>query len=347
MHNDVPVARRRKAPAWVVFATVAGLLVAAVSLSGCQLSSRGSGTSLQQAAEVTPPAALGPSIASVTERTQPPLSETASSQPVPIGHVTPPPDLAALQDLALDLINRDRQAAGLAPVVWDSTAAALAQRHAEDMLDGPFFSHWNRDGYGPDHRAALEANLTDAVFENIHAYWLRFDDGRPAPITDWAERVRAAQAGWMQSPGHRDNILDPARTHVGVGIAYRPDIGELRMVQEFVNRYVELAPLPASSIVGDRVTLEGGLLDGASDPLVNLAYEPFLQPLSTTDLDRTSTYRSAAESFQAPSVRMEGDQFWVQLQFDHKGLPGLYHVRVFATVGEQRVLVASPIIAVQ
>jgi len=268
-------------------------------------------------------------------------------QPGTTSHVTPPPDLADLQALALDLINRDRQAAGLAPVAWDATAAALAQRHAEDMLEGQFFSHWNRAGYGPDHRAALDAGMTDAVFENIHAYWLRFDDGRPAPIEDWDERVRAAQAGWMQSPGHRANILEPAHTHVGVGIAYRPDIGELRMVQEFVNRYVELDPLPADLPVGAEVLISGRLLNGATDPLVNLAHEPFPQPMSLEQLNETSSYTPAAQFYSAPRTVVDGDRFHSRAIVDFDGQPGLYHLWIFVTVQGEQVMAAAPIIVVR
>ena len=258
-----------------------------------------------------------------------------------------PPDLPALQALALELVNQDRAAAGLQPVEWDATAARLAQAHAEDMLVGQFFSHWNRDGYGPDHRAALLAGSSDAVFENIHAFGMRFDDGRPAPIEEWPQRVREAQAGWMQSPGHRDNILDPAHTHVGVGIAYRPEIGELRLVQEFVNRYVALAPLPAEAAPGAEWPLEGRLGAGASDPIVNLAYEPFPQPLTPAQLAATSAYRSPAVTFAAPAVQVDGERFQARLRFDHEPRPGLYHVRVFVTVAGQPVLAASPIVVVR
>ncbi|MCS6846002.1 MAG: CAP domain-containing protein [Caldilineales bacterium] len=258
-----------------------------------------------------------------------------------------PPNLPALQALALDLVNQDRAAAGLRPVQWDATAARLAQAHAEDMLIGQFFSHWNRDGYGPDHRAALLAGSADAVFENIHAFAVRYDDGRPAPIEDWPQRVREAQAGWMQSPGHRATILDPAHTHVGIGIAYRPDIGELRMVQEFLNRYVELAPLPPELPLAAQWPLEGRLVEGASDPLVNLAYEPFPQPLASDVLGKASTYTSAAQPFAAPAVQRDGHSFRASLLFDFEEKPGLYHVRIFVTVDGRQVLAASPMVVVR
>ncbi len=252
-----------------------------------------------------------------------------------------PPNLAARQAQALDLINQSRTEAGLSPVAWDPASAELAQAHAEDMLLGPYFSHWNQAGYGPDHRAALDAGMTDAVFENIHAFW-RTSNGQPAPIQDWPQRVLHAHLGLMDSPGHRRNILDPAHTHVGVGIAYRADIGEMRLVQEFVNRYVELDPLPAELPVGAEVEISGRLLDGATDTLINLAFEPFPQSLSLEQLAETSTYTPAAEFFERAAHHRRGRPFqhtrpsrlrWPTRPLPHLGLrhrPGRAYLGIFS-----------------
>ncbi len=250
-----------------------------------------------------------------------------------------PPDLSALQALALDLINQNRSAAELAPVVWDAAAARIAQAHAEDMLAGPYFSHWNRQGYGPEHRAALLAGFTDVVFENIHAYSYSYDDGRPAAILDWRQRVLDAQSGLMDSPGHRANILDPAHTHVGVGIAYRADIGEMRLVQLFLNRYVQLDALPAE--LPSDFTVRGQLLNNATDPLINLAYEPFPRPLSLEQLAQTSSYQSAVEFFSAPLSTVEGARFSARLLLDPKRAAGLYHIRVFVVTANGDTIPAA------
>ncbi|MBE2232005.1 MAG: CAP domain-containing protein [Anaerolinea sp.] len=243
------------------------------------------------------------------------------------------------------MINQSRSEAGLAPVVWDPAAAAVAQAHAEDMLSGPFFSHWNRAGYGPEHRAALDAGMTDAVFENIHMTW-RTGNGQPAPILDWPQRILDAHLGLMDSPGHRRNILDPAHTHVGIGIAYRPELGELRLVQEFVNRYVELDPLPAELPVGAEVEISGRLLAGATDPLINLAYEPFPSPMTIEQLDATGSYQSAAQFFSAPRTTVDGGRFHTRAILDFNGQPGLYHIWVFVTVQNEQVLTASSIVMI-
>ncbi len=342
-YDPRPPRRSPTGPIIALAAIGACLLVTVGVFVGWRLRGQDAGNRATPAVSSSLLAEVTPVAVRTIEATLPAVMATTPATPA-AGRGLEPPNLAALQAQALDLINQSRSAAGLAPVAWDAAAAELAQSHAEDMLAGQFFSHWNRDGYGPDQRAALVAGMTDAVFENIHSYGRSFEDGQPAPIEDWPQRVLDAHNGLMDSPGHRRNIMDPAHTGVGVGIAYRPEIGELRLVQEFVNQYVELDPLPAELSVGAEVEISGRLLNGASDPLINLAYEPMLAPLSAAELARTSTYRSAAQFFSAPRTTVDGDRFHTQAFMDRNGETGLYHVWVFVTVDGQQALAAAPII---
>lgn len=293
---------------------------------------------------LTPAPIATPTIPTATP-TAVPVAPVATSMPTAsLGFL--PPGFDNLQAQTLDLINQSRADEGLSPVAWDDAAAQVAQAHAEDMLTGPFFSHWNRAGYGPEHRAALDAGMTDAVFENIHAFW-RTSNGQPAPIQDWPQRILDAHEGLMDSPGHRRNIMDPAHTHVGIGIAYRPEIGELRLVQLFLNRYVELDPLPRELPVGAEVEINGRLINGASDPLVNLAYEPFPQPLTLEQLAETSSYQSAAQFISAPRTTVDGDRFRTRAILDFNGQSGLYHVWVFVMVQGEHAQAASAMVVVR
>ena len=341
---------RRRAPIlkYLLIVSITCALIAAGVAIGWRLSTRptrepfsaATATSTRRAASSLSPT-IQPMLAT-TPTLQPENSSPNTTSPAAAYY---PPNLAALQTLALRLINEDRAANGLSPVAWDEAAAQIAQTHAEDMLAGPYFSHWNRQGYGPDHRAALQVGFTDAIFENIHSYWLRTSDDQPASIEDWPQRVLDAQAGLMDSPGHRANILDPAHTHVGVGIAYRAEIGELRLVQEFVNRYVQLDPLPAE--LPDDFVVSGRLLAGASDPLINLAYELFPEPLSLEQLAQTSSYQSSAEFFSAPRTDVQGDRFTARVLLDPAPRAGLYHLHVFVTVDGERVLAAEVIVPIR
>jgi len=256
---------------------------------------------------------------------------------------------AALQAYMLEIINQDRQANGRNPVAWDPVADKAGRLHAQDMVEQDYFSHWNRDGLGPDHRYTL-AGGTHAVMENIHAFEYVYEDGRGAPIEDWNWVIENAQSGLMDSPGHRKNILDPAHTHVGVGMAYDPETGRFRLAQEFTNQYAQLdGPLPTQARLGESIVVRGEFIgDNLSNPLLNLAYEPFPAPLSVEELNQTSTYSSAATGDEnmvdTRAIELEFDETIV---LDHHQRPGLYHLRLFVDLVTGQTMVLDHVIEVR
>jgi hypothetical protein len=162
-------------------------------------------------------------------------------------------------------------------------------------------------------------------------------DGRAAPIEDWPRVIRDAQASLMQSPGHRRTILDPAHTHVGIGIAYDPQRGEMRLAQEFVTRLVDMEALPAEVAPGDTLVVRGTLSDPATDPLINLAYMPWPTPF-TADTVPQGTYTSPAEIIEAIQPQLDDRQFSANVRLGQSNAPGIYTIRVWVRQGEEMVL---------
>ncbi|KAA0940539.1 CAP domain-containing protein [Streptomyces apricus] len=115
-----------------------------------------------------------------------------------------PAGLARTAAEVLALTNAERAAAGLPPLADDPLLTRAAQAHSTDMVARAFYSHTSPDGSEPWHRAAAAGSSRRTIGENIAC-------GQRSP----AEVVR----GWMDSPGHRANILKPAFTHLGVGFA--------------------------------------------------------------------------------------------------------------------------------
>jgi len=243
-----------------------------------------------------------------------------------------PPDFLNLQTLMLSAINRDREDQGLSPVKWDEKASLAGQLHTEDMLKNNYFSHWNVEGYGPDHRYALIGG-TDAVAENIHMYWQRFDNGDPVPFSDWNQIILDAEESLMNSPGHRKNILDPAHTHVGVGIAYDAKKGEMRLAQEFLNHYLEIDPVPSEIHVGDVVTISGRSLVDTKKLLVNLAYQSFPPSPSRANL-QDGSYLNASEVYDALTLFVENGRFERQISINYDNHPGIYSVRIWMNLDD-------------
>ncbi|GGU23952.1 CAP domain-containing protein [Streptomyces coeruleorubidus] len=115
-----------------------------------------------------------------------------------------PDGLAGAAAAVTDLTNRERARAGLPPLAADPLLTAAAQAHSADMVARAFYSHTAPDGSRPWDRAAAAGSTRRSIGENIAC-------GQRSP----AEVVE----GWMNSPGHRANILKPGFTHLGVGFA--------------------------------------------------------------------------------------------------------------------------------
>jgi stress response protein SCP2 len=106
--------------------------------------------------------------------------------------------------------NAERARHGLAPLTVDARLTAAAQAHSADMVARSFFAHENPDGSQVWDRALAAGYAYRKVAENIAA-------GQRSA----AEVV----VGWMNSPGHRRNILDPELTQIGVGTATGGEYG--------------------------------------------------------------------------------------------------------------------------
>ncbi|WP_069860657.1 CAP domain-containing protein [Streptomyces malaysiensis] len=115
-----------------------------------------------------------------------------------------PDGLLRLASEVIALTNAERAAARLAPLAQDPRLAAAAQAHSDDMVARDFYSHTGPEGHQPWDRARAAGATHRGIGENIAC-------GQRSP----AEVVR----GWMDSPGHRANILKPDFTHIGVGHA--------------------------------------------------------------------------------------------------------------------------------
>lgn len=101
----------------------------------------------------------------------------------------------------IDLTNAERTSRGCRPLVADPALTAAAQEHAENMARRGFFDHVDPSGTGPSDRVEDAGYNWQAVAENIAA-----GPRTPADVV----------AGWMNSPGHRANILDCDLDEIGV-----------------------------------------------------------------------------------------------------------------------------------
>lgn len=115
--------------------------------------------------------------------------------------------------------NEERHRAQLDPLLSNRLLIRAARQHSEFLAQTGGFSH---DGPGwrftPADRISQEG-YDGATAENI---WLRQSEGN-APVQLWSDDWalgREVVRDWMASPDHRANILNPAFTDVGIGVAH-------------------------------------------------------------------------------------------------------------------------------
>ncbi|MFC8364569.1 CAP domain-containing protein [Streptomyces griseorubiginosus] len=111
---------------------------------------------------------------------------------------------AAAAAEVLQLVNVERAKVGCSPVSANSALAGLAADFSKAMADQGFFDHTDPSGASPWDRAAL-AGITNLGGENIAR-------GQSDPA--------AVMEAWMNSPGHRANILNCDFKTLGVGVQF-------------------------------------------------------------------------------------------------------------------------------
>lgn len=128
-------------------------------------------------------------------------------------------NIAEAEVQVFKLVSEQRVQHGRLPLKLRNDLVLVARKHSEDMRDRNFFAHINPDGKGVSGRAKAAGIVYAAIGENLA--WSSI------PATNQIDPLQNAVIGWMNSPGHRANILDNVGyTHAGVGIAIKDSVEE-------------------------------------------------------------------------------------------------------------------------
>lgn len=194
---------------------------------------------------------------------------------------------ATLVEYSLNLINEARTDAGVNELILDANPAA--QSHAEQSRDACTRGHWGTDGMKPYMRYIL-AGGEQYSSENVFAIDFCPEDLGNYELETPREQIDFAMDRFMNSPGHRRNILNPHHRKVGIGLTYRPPT--IWFVQLFVGDYIEYETKP--NIESGTLTLSGRVKNGATvsgtTPSAMLYYDRPPEPLTRGQLSRTYCY---------------------------------------------------------
>lgn len=183
---------------------------------------------------VTAPAATAPPVSAPAVNATAPL---AGSQLAASSCTKKRPTIKVRKRIARKihrLVNEQRTQNGVAALEIDQGVTSAATKHSKNMASTGTFSHVI-DGKNAGDRLRDENVSFTAWGENIYFGWCQMN-GKPAyDVHDFAQD---AVSGWMNSPGHRKNILNPDFTHTGIGIATiaRDGKGYMYATQVFITR---------------------------------------------------------------------------------------------------------------
>ncbi|MFI5817254.1 sigma-70 family RNA polymerase sigma factor [Streptomyces sp. NPDC051643] len=178
------------------------------------------GLSASSASEATPSASPSASAsaspsASAKKKASPSRTPSATKKSVPTPPRSAPPAKASASASkvaaapattvaqVVALVNKERATAGCGPLTEDAQLEKAAQAHSDDMAARNFFEHTNPDGADPGQRITAAGYRWSTYGENIA-------QGQQTP--------EAVMESWMNSPGHRANILNCAFKNIGVGV---------------------------------------------------------------------------------------------------------------------------------
>ena len=123
------------------------------------------------------------------------------------------PAVAGPAESVLSAVNAARAKAGCAPLRSNPKLVAAAKSHARAMADQNFFAHAGKDGSRLPSRIARQGYSYRSAAENIAA---------------GQKSAGEVVTGWLQSSGHRRNILNCGLTETGIAVVYQPDDRPIR-----------------------------------------------------------------------------------------------------------------------
>ncbi|MEB3213823.1 MAG: CAP domain-containing protein [Leptolyngbyaceae bacterium] len=241
---------------------------------------------------------------------------------------------AQFESEVLRLTNEFRQQNGLGPLTIDRNLEEAADQHTQNMAQQDFFSHTGKDGSTPSSRTNSAGYETGFVGENIAAGY-----STPQQVVD----------GWINSPGHRANMLNANYNEIGIGYYYmQNDTGSVNYyhywTQVFGKGTIEATPTPPAPTAPSTTDPQPSTPAPNPQPVENVTVPsstsaPEATPEASLE-SGTSSPNTNGPSFNPPSVSMRGSSKADRMMGDRmnnivNGLKG--NDRLFGRAGNDEI----------
>ncbi|HET9742642.1 MAG TPA: CAP domain-containing protein [Terriglobales bacterium] len=147
--------------------------------------------------------------------------------------------ITSTTDMAKQILqwtNEERAKVHASPLTWDGHLAVAAQLHSNEMAKQSALSHQFQDEPTLSQRLSERGARFSAAAENV----------------GFAGTAEELQSGWMHSPPHRANLLNPRYDHVGIAITRVGD--RLWATEDFTTAVNRLSPDEFEKAVADQIT---------------------------------------------------------------------------------------------
>jgi uncharacterized protein YkwD len=191
-------------------------------------------------------------------------------------------------------VNEIRKKHGLPELTWAADVAEVARKHSKDMAVKGYFAHVNPEGEQVNTRLEKAGIVFTVSAENI------------LKSNEFTEIADESTRRWMESPGHRDNILNADVTETGVGIYKAVEDNNYYITQVFIKRALKIIPAPSRLSLREIDTI--------------------------FDIVRASIEKSEYE-FNIPAVKKR-----ILEELTHRGLPARENMHIEGFIKDSRVL---------
>ena len=147
-------------------------------------------------------------------------STTPQQKPESTPEQKPSTDFSSYQQQVLDLVNAERTKRGISALTLDSNLSSVATKKSQDMVNKNYF----------DHTSPTYGSPFDMMKQFVISYRTAGEN-----IAKGQKTPQEVVTAWMNSEGHRKNILNPNFTNLGVGIA-KDSKGTTYWTQMFIGK---------------------------------------------------------------------------------------------------------------
>lgn len=237
-----------------------------------------------QGNQVTPPETIEPPSLPASLQTTPAIWREV---------ITPDADTSSLIREIATITNQERADVSRIKLQYEPLLSMVAARHSKDMLERDYLDHISPEGDGPSQRVAMQhRRLFGGVGENV-AYITSAQE----PPEGMAQQF---MQGWMNSPGHRRNILSADYTHLGVGCYQQAVTGKGQIKRYCTQVFAKIYATATTDIAAD--VRKGSTV---SVELMSAAGMPLPTNLILADLANGATHENV--TLTASGSRASGD----------------------------------------